>query len=293
MILDKIKNKTISESNNLLLHCKYLNKKIKAVKLPDNHILNKSIENNRRIAIHFHVFYTDLLEEIYQYVSHIQANFTLFISVVNDEDYKYVEKFFFGKKFSKCIKILKVKNIGRDVYPFYQALHACYKDYDFIAHFHTKKSLLTDFGEDWRRHLYDNILGSNCLFDNIINYCETNKKTGFLVPPIMKNKKIVEAYYSFKYNGISCKDKIEIALKKFGIPLDELYAHKHNKDFPCGNMFVARTDAIKQFFSAELNDNDFPNEEGQITDTLQHYVELMWKYMVEFNNYEYVEVLKK
>ena len=293
MLLCKIKNKTITESKNLLIHCKYLNKKCKAVKLPDNYILNKGIEKNRRIAIHFHVFYIDLLEEIYRHISHIHTDFSLFITVVKDEDYKYVEDFFAEKKYTGFIRIIKVKNRGRDIYPFYQALHDYYNNYDFIAHFHTKKSLHTDFGDIWRKYLYDNILGSDYLFDNIIDYFEKNKKAGLLVPPTVPNKKIVEAYYSFKYNEISYKDKIEIALKKFGISLNELYAHKHNKDFPCGNMFIARTDAIKQFFSTELNDNDFPNEEGQITDTLQHYVELMWKYMVEFNNYDYVEILKK
>ena len=64
-------------------------------------------------------------------------------------------------------------------------------------------------------------------------------------------------------------------------------------DFPCGNMFVAKTNAIKQFFEAELDKNSFPDEEGQLTGTLQHYVELMWKYIVQYNGFEYCEVINK
>lgn len=292
MLFYKIKNKIKTVSKNYIIYFKYENQKRKTLKIPDNRQISNSIPD-LKIAMHFHVFYTDLLDEIFTYVSHIHSDFTLFITVVNNQDYEYVEQFFSKKKYNFSLKVLKVENKGRDIYPFYLALHECYKDFDLIAHFHTKKSLHTDFGDIWRKYLYDNILGSNYLFDNIITYFENHKTAGFLVPPVVPNKKVVEAYYSFKDNEIPYKDKIEIALSKFGIPLDALYASKYNKEFPCGNMFVARTEAIKQFFSTKLNDNDFPKEEGQLTDTLQHYVELMWKYMTDYNNFEYIEILNQ
>lgn len=292
MDIYKIKEKVTKEADKIIVHFKYQMKLRKALKISDSQSIFDNSENPK-IAIHFHVFYTELIEEIYNYVAHINKNFTLFITVVNDEDLKFVQHFFENKTYKFKLNIIKVENKGRDIYPFYLALHNCYSEYDYIAHFHTKKSLHTDFGEVWRKYLCDNILGSNYLFDNIIGYFENNRTAGFLVPPAVPNEQVVNAYYAFKDNKVSYKDKIEIALSKFGIPLDELYAHKKNKDFPCGNMFIARIDAIKQFFSTELKDDDFPKEAGQLTDTLQHYVELMWKYIVDYNGYEYLEVLRK
>ena len=73
----------------------------------------------------------------------------------------------------------------------------------------------------------------------------------------------------------------------------DVYTVPYNKEFPCGNMFIARRDAIQQFLSAELTDNDFPAEEGQLSGTLQHYVELIWNYMVTVNKFEYIEIQKK
>ena len=58
-------------------------------------------------------------------------------------------------------------------------------------------------------------------------------------------------------------------------------------------MFIAKTDAIKQFLSAEISKDVFPAEEGQLSGTLQHYVELIWNYMIRTNKYEYREIQKK
>ena len=235
----------------------------------------------------------DLLQEIYEHLSSIKNTFTLFITVVNEEDIDKVNEFFLEHPHSFEIKVLKVENRGRDIYPFYQALHDCYMNYDIIAHFHSKKSLHTDFGNIWRRYLYGNLLGYKCLFDNIIQLFVNNSAAGFVTTPVVPNKAITKAYFAFVENTVSSKDLIEQALNKFGVPLETLYSQEKNMDFPCGNMFIARTDSIKQFFSTKLSKSDFPDEKGQTAGTLQHYVELMWKYMVNYNGYEYIEVRKK
>ena len=292
-IIIKIINKTSLSLYNSSVPIKYKIKLAKSIKIPDDKSLNSSVESDKKVAIHFHVFYVDLLEEIYSHLENIRIPFTLFITVVTEDDLAYAEKFFTDHNHNFEVKIKKVENRGRDIYPFYQALHDCYKDYDIIAHLHTKKSLHTDFGNIWRKYLYHNLLGSKYFFENLVSYLDKKEKIGFATTPIIPLKNVIQAYFGYAENRVEYKANIEFALNAFGVPTEMLYNRKKNMDFPCGNMFVAKTNAIKQFFEAELDKNSFPDEEGQLTGTLQHYVELMWKYIVLYNGYEYCEVLNK
>lgn len=292
-ILIKIYNKISISLYNFTVPIKYKIKIAKSIKISDEKLQNQNIISDKKIAIHFHVFYVDLLEEIYAHLVNIRIPFTLFITVVNEEDLASAETFFNNNEHNFEVKILKVENRGRDIYPFYQALHDCYKDYDVIAHFHTKKSLHTDFGNIWRKYLYNNLLGSKYFFENLISYLYKKEKIGFVTTPIIPLKNVIEAYFGYAENRVEYKANIEFALNAFCVPTDTLYNRKKNMDFPCGNMFVAKTEAIKQFFEAELDKNSFPDEEGQLTGTLQHYVELMWKYIVLYNGFEYCEAINK
>ena len=285
MIFSRIKR-------NLQITRRYKEKIRNSIIISDTFLNCKNPNNQLKVAIHFHVFYVDLLNEIYMHLKSIKTNFTLFITVIKKEDEKYVNDFFQEHEHSFTIKILEVENRGRDIYPFYLALHEHFKDYDIIAHFHTKKSMHSSFGNYWRTYLYNNLLGNNSLFDNIMELFSENSKLGFVTTPIISNKKIIDSYYYFKDNEANCKNDIAYALDVFEVSKDNLFNCKQNMDFPCGNMFIARTDAIRQFFEKNLSRDAFPEEKGQLAGTLQHFVELIWNYIVTSTNYEYKEVIK-
>ena len=286
----KIGKKIIKHTMYLV---EYWQKRIHCKKISDKKKSETINSASCKIALHFHVFYTDLLDEIFTYVSTIKIPYTLFITVVNEEDEKFVKDFFDLHTLNNEVKVLRTENRGRDIYPFYQALHGCYQNYDIIAHFHTKRSLHTNYGDKWRKYIFKNLIGTNYLFENIINYMNQNQSTGFVSTPIVPIRKIINSYFDFQKNRISCKDAIAESLKVFGVDPKEVYNQQINLDFPCGNMFIAKTDAIKQFLSAEISKDVFPTEEGQLSGTLQHYVELIWNYMIRTNKYEYREIQKK
>lgn len=292
-LINKLLNKGRKKIRHIQCLCKYNAKKHQALKISDKKLNSNDFTSSTKIAIHFHVFYTDLIEEIYNHVSSIKYPVTLFITVVSDKDKEFVSNFFSNHKTSHDVRIIKTDNRGRDIYPFYKALHDCYKDFEIIAHFHTKRSLHTNYGDIWRKYIYNNLIGTNHLFDNIINYMNLNKTIGFITTPIVPIKSIIYSYYDFLENKIDCKEAISNSLKVFGIDTGDVYTVPYNKEFPCGNMFIARRDAIQQFLSAELTDNNFPAEEGQLNGTLQHYVELIWSYMVSINKYQYMEIQKR
>ena len=62
-------------------------------------------------------------------------------------------------------------------------------------------------------------------------------------------------------------------------------------NFPAGNMFWSKIDAIYQLFTYDLNEY-FPNEEEQINDSIMHGIERIWLYLVIYNGYYYKTIFK-
>lgn len=58
--------------------------------------------------------------------------------------------------------------------------------------------------------------------------------------------------------------------------------------FPAGNMFWARTEAIYQFFDGRIDENMFPDENGQRDYTEMHAVERLWSVVCVYNGYKFV-----
>ena len=91
MIIKKIINKISSYIYRISVLCKYKRKLSKSISFSDCKLLNE-VNSTQRIAIHFHIFYIDLLDEIYTYIAHIKNPFTLYLTVVNEEDYIKTQK---------------------------------------------------------------------------------------------------------------------------------------------------------------------------------------------------------
>lgn len=241
-----------------------------------------------KVAIQFHIFFIDLLDEIHNYLKNLQHPFDLYVSTDTREKQQIIQDFFMTNKINSCKQIIVqvVQNKGRDIYPFFYQISPVYKQYDIIGHFHTKKSTTSKIGDRWRKYLYENLLGIN-YSDNLIKYLNRNKQIGFIAPPpyyeIIKNYR-ENLLKEKNQNGVL---ELQEALK---IPKSQLSI---NTIYPAGNMFFARTAAIKQLFDANFNSNSFPPEEGQVENTLQHIIEFIWQYVVEANGFEYKECLRK
>lgn len=63
------------------------------------------------------------------------------------------------------------------------------------------------------------------------------------------------------------------------------------KNFPAGNMFWAKINAISQIFTYDFS-KYFPNEDAQTNDTIMHGIERIWLYLVKFNHFYYKIIFK-
>ena len=250
--------------------------------------LKLKTENKRfskSLAIQIHIFYPELLEEIYSYLKNISFKYDLYITTDTLEKKEQIESFFSKNPLDSVhYYVAQVENRGRDIWPFLFQMHPVYKNYDYIIHLHTKKSFHSNKGDKWRKYLYKHILGKKNHLEKILLCAEDNKDFGFISPaPFMK---VIKSYYDNIHNDEYNK-MIDELLDRLNINIDR--ATIKEQKFPSGNMFIAKTDAIRQLLEYPFTSKDFPDELGQVNGTLQHIIEFFWIYIVTFNGYQYKE----
>ena len=243
-------------------------------------ILDVPLTIDKKIAIQIHIYHMDLLEEITECLQCVPYPFDCFVST-NLEEKKYKIE----NAFSKIQNINKLtvevfENKGRDIAPFIIQMSNRIKEYDYICHIHTKKSVSTEYGIKWRNYLYRNLFGSKENVSDIINTLKNNDKIGIIFPDS----------YPMVYDQVgypiseSNKKWAKYLFKKIGIPEKYLYTKSY---FPAGSMFFAKVNCILPLFENNISMMDFPDEAGQFDGTISHAIERAFVILANHNGYDY------
>jgi len=264
--------------------------KVKRLSLQKKNLLRKYFRiNGSLLGVQVHIFYLDLIDEIIKNLNNIPFPFHCYISTDTDEKVGIIKEIFSKRcKNAKKIYVEKFENRGRDVAPFIEQMKKYINKYEFILHIHSKKSFenLDKHGDNWRKYLYEYLLGSTENIYRIFYDFISNENLGLvfsIYPPI----KQFMLWAGGKY-GQEGKENVINFLKKLGIEmtLDE------KPYFPAGNMFWARTKSIEKVFNSNINKNDFPDENNQKDLTLAHAIERSWVYIVQNQGYSFKEILE-
>ena len=242
-----------------------------------------NLKEKSKIAIQIHVYYEDLINEIINKTNNIPVKYDLYISTNSEEKKKIIEKYIKINSKANNYEIKVIKNKGRDVLPFLIQLQIKCKKYKYICHLHTKKTKFIFFGDEWRNYLYNNLVGNIDIISDILNDFEKNKKLGFIFP---------EAFYKvliFYGTHTNKKDKyyMNYILKK----INKSFKIGQKIEFPIGNMFWAKIESIYQIFKLYLT-IEFPEEKGQVDETIMHGIERIWLFLVKINGYYYKKIFK-
>ena len=235
---------------------------------------------NKKIAVHLHVFYLDLLEEFLEVFQKFEFSYDLFITTNTEE--KALEIKDSLQTFHQTAQVLVTGNIGRDVLPMLK-LKEQLATYDYIGHFHTKKSKEADFwaGQSWRTELIDMlVLPAN----NIIKTFNQQDDLGLVIadiPTFFRYNRIVVAW-----NEHLIAPKMNDLWEKMGL--------KKSIDFNSFNTFVMsygtyiwfKYDALKPLFDLELTDQDVPAEPLPQNSVL-HAIKRLLVYIAWDRNYDF------
>lgn len=249
-------------------------------------IICQELRGDIKIAVQIHVYYTDLIPELVAALKNICHPFDLYVTTDAEQKAALIEKQLVAAlRGDTCVQKAVVDvcgNRGRDVIPFLKQLSPVYRQYQYFCHLHTKKSKHSDLGDAWRRYLYNSLLGSREVVDNVLHLFETDASVGVVYPetfPLLApftnwgaNKKVSR--------DVACVAGIEILpFKTKG---------KETVLFPAGDMFWARTEAVHQLLDCPFTEKDIPPEEGQLDGTIMHAIERLWTYTAKFNGYRTV-----
>ncbi len=215
-----------------------------------------------RIAVHLHLYHTDMCDDFIRYLSNIHQPFTLLISVVHADAVNVRKVFSDALPNVKQVIVRVVENRGRDVAPWVVWFRDEILCSTIFLHVHTKKSLHNRSHHGWCRYLNHVTLGSPSTVNQILQSFVSDSKIGIIAPCYHwslanqpnygKNKPVCEEFFS--------------RLSK-----DDLPAVCH--DYPAGSFFWARTAALKPLFDLNIDIAEFPEEKGQVDGTLAHAIE--------------------
>lgn len=238
--------------------------------------------SNPKICVQFHIYYTELLEEIVCNLNKITYEYDCYISTDTKQKKKAIEKYFANHSNCRNVKVEVFENRGRDVRPFLMQLSNIIRKYDYVGHFHSKITKTSSYGDDWRHYCYKHLLGSNNYIKYIFNLFESDQKLGIVFPPTYPCL-INQAVWGG--NRQQCESLLKEIDVNYQLPTE-------NPVFPVGNMFWARTKAVLPMFE-KLDFNLFPEECGQVNATIAHCVERIWVYVAKSLKYDYKYVFNE
>ena len=215
---------------------------------------------NKKVAIHFHVFYTDLAHEALYYFRKFPISFDLLISCTNAEDLEFCLSLFGDCPSIRTIKGKVVENRGRDLAPLFCDFALEVQKYDYFAHIHTKKSIgVNSIGDAWRKYLFQSLLSTS----HIPKILTLLTSFSIVYPKTFNQISYEDCIWGMSYN------KSRELIQEMGLQMP-MNGFIH---FPVGSMFWAQVKAFAPLFALELSTSDFEQETGQSNGTLAHCIE--------------------
>lgn len=234
----------------------------------------------KKVAVHLHVFYVDLLQEFLTAFTAFSFDYDLFITTDRKEKVAEIEEIVAEN--SRAAEIVVTGNIGRDVLPMLKLKEALQR-YDYVGHFHTKKSKEADFwaGESWRKELIAMLVTpANSILANM----EAKDDLGLVIadiPTFFRFNKIVDAY-----NENQIAPAMNELWQQMGLTKDIDFNHFHTFVMSYGTYAWFKYDALKPLFELDLTDEDVPAEPLPQNSVL-HAIERLLVYIAWDQQYDF------
>ncbi|MGH6811780.1 MAG: rhamnan synthesis F family protein [Methylocella sp.] len=220
-------------------------------------------ESRLRLAVHAHAFYPECIEEFHHALTRVRKPFDLFVTTCTPANERFIFNYLTRRSPQFCFKVRLVENRGRDIGPMLTAFPEMWKNYDIVAHLHSKKSPHTEFGDNWRKYALEQMFGSADLVETVMRFLEKNEDVGFFFPD---NYRDIKRHMEWGNNAPLIHSLLERAgLPKIALPKFE--------EFAAGSMGWFRTAVFRAFVDTFPDCEDFDLEEGQLDTTIAHAME--------------------
>lgn len=225
----------------------------------------------KRIAVHLHAFYLDMLPLYATYISHIPEEHDLFISIPAPLDYDEdsIRETFSQDEHIGRITVAHTPNRGRDIAPMICTFWEELKDYDFLLHLHTKKSPHLNYPNNWGLFMLEHLLEDSHIVACILTVLAQD---GYLLAPQDLHDDPNPSGWGTKNCNLRLAQEL-IDKSSLRINLKTEYP---TIDYPQGTFFWCHTEALSRLAEIGLDYNDFPAEPIGVDGTLAHALERLF-----------------
>lgn len=239
-----------------------------------------AVQSDKKIAVHLHTYYVDLLPIFLEAFKQFSFNYDLYLTT--DTESKKAEIEAILSNFHQVGQVVLTGNKGRDVVPMLK-LKDTLSSYDYIGHFHTKKSPEYPYwvGDSWRDELFTMMFEAG---DTIIAELDKREELGLVIadiPSFFRYTKIVDP----------------VNENRFATGMNDLWSQMNldrQIDFDKLSTFIMsygtfiwfKYDALKPLFDLGLTDADIPAEPLP-QHTILHSIERILVYLAWARGYDY------
>lgn len=245
--------------------------------LKDNQL---QYSNQKQVAVHLHTYYVDLLEEFLMAFENFHFTYDLFLTTDSEKKKVEIEKIL--TEHGKVGKVYITGNRGRDVIPMLRLKKELSK-YDYIGHFHTKKSPEYPHwvGDSWRNELFDMLIKPA---DKVIASLENDERLGLVIadiPTFFRYTKIVDPWNENKF-----ADDMNLLWERMNIKRSIDFNQLNTFIMSYGTFIWFKYDALKPLFDLNLQNADIPAEPLP-QHTILHSIERILVYLAWSQRYDY------
>ena len=215
-----------------------------------------------QIAVIAHIYYADLAEEIATTITRCGPHVRVVITYVDAAALPIIALAFEKHQFAE-VKYLLVENLGRDFWPFIQALQTePLTDVDAILKLHTKKSphLAIGDGDNWRRSLLSGLAPNSTAVLNLALEFKNNPSIAWACP-----REWIAGNESCGRNRIT----VQRLFNRCGLKM------RRTLIFPAGSMFWMGSELRQCLIDLNLTREDFhsvPTLDGSTEHALERFV---------------------
>ena len=232
-----------------------------------------------RAALHIHLHYPELADEILRRLAVNASGLDLFVSTTSEDKVADLERRF--KAYAKGpVTIEATPNRGRDIGPMLTLFADRLQDYAVVGHIHGKRSLAltsvglsTDLGVQWHEFLLQHLVGDRFpMADLILQRFAADPDLGLVFPE------------DPNLTGWSLDRDIAM---RIAARMDPAMIVPRFIDFPIGTMFWTRPKALKPLFGLKLDWADYPEEPVPIDGTMLHAIERLLPVVCRHTGHRY------
>jgi len=241
------------------------------------------------VAVFIHVYYTAMMPEFWELAQRLPCARHLFLTAAGEAEKAEIETFLSGKGLGRDDFTVRAveQNRGRDM----SSLFITWRDivlngnYEIALRLHSKRTPQVDrqVAENFKKHLFDNLLASPGYVANLLDRLEAEPDIGLAIPPA-----IHIGFDTLGHSWFNNKAPLHELCLEMGIevPLDEF-----TPVAPYGTMYWFRTDALRAMFERNWPWKSYNIEPHHIDGGLAHVQERLIGYAAQGRGYRVLTVM--